>query len=264
MASTVPEAKGAPAQNGNADDIQTVPGRQVSIQLTKEQFEQLYLQPGGIAAKGDLTKRFGNPTGAALLSFVLTLTPLSVYLMQWKDVNATSVIAHTGVMYFTGGLGLWIAGLLEWVLGNTFPFTVFISFGSFWFTFAFLNQPLQAVAAAFPQGAATPQYNGAVAVFLISWGFLTFIYMIGSLRTNIAFVIVFLTITLAFFLLGAGYYAVGDADVGRATRLFKAGGALAFVCAISGWYITLSLILGSTGVFNVPLGDLSGFLSVRD
>lgn len=31
------------------------------VQLTPEQFERLYLQPGGVAAKGDLAKRVGNP-----------------------------------------------------------------------------------------------------------------------------------------------------------------------------------------------------------
>jgi hypothetical protein len=31
-------------------------GRQISVQLTPEQFERLYLQPGGAQAKGDLAK----------------------------------------------------------------------------------------------------------------------------------------------------------------------------------------------------------------
>ena len=31
------------------------------VQLSHEQFERLYLQSGGVAAKGDLTKRFANP-----------------------------------------------------------------------------------------------------------------------------------------------------------------------------------------------------------
>lgn len=30
--------------------------------LAPEQFEQLYLQPGGVGGKGDLSKRFANPT----------------------------------------------------------------------------------------------------------------------------------------------------------------------------------------------------------
>lgn len=34
------------------------------VQLTAEQFERLYLQPGGTAAKGDAAKRYGNPSVA--------------------------------------------------------------------------------------------------------------------------------------------------------------------------------------------------------
>lgn len=38
--------------------------RQISVQLTAEQFERLYLQPGGAKAKGDLAKvrSLTNPT----------------------------------------------------------------------------------------------------------------------------------------------------------------------------------------------------------
>ncbi|KAL8278340.1 hypothetical protein RQP46_009232 [Phenoliferia psychrophenolica] len=50
-------------------DIETAQGlqgganlsRQISIQLSHEQFEKLYLQPGGVRAKGDATQVFANP-----------------------------------------------------------------------------------------------------------------------------------------------------------------------------------------------------------
>ena len=81
-------------------------GRQISVTLTPEQFEQLYLQPGGVGGKGDLSKRFGNPTRTSQLTslacavqpdaekalyptalgiagFLLSLTPVSFYLMQF-------------------------------------------------------------------------------------------------------------------------------------------------------------------------------------
>ena len=34
-----------------------------------------------------------------------------------------------------------LGGFLEFILGNTFPFVVFISFGAFWLTFAATLQP---------------------------------------------------------------------------------------------------------------------------
>ena len=85
--------------------------------------------------------------------------------------------------------------------------------------------------------------------------------LLGSLRTNVAFVCLFFVLDLAFFLLAAAYFRIAD---GRAdyNQLLVAGGAFGFLTTLCGWYIMLCLVLGSTGMpFNVPLGDLSGFLS---
>lgn len=86
--------------------------------------------------------------------------------------------------------------------------------------------------------------------------------LLGSLRTNVVFVILFTVLDIDLFLLSAGYFRIGE---GRdPTTLFKAAGAFGFITAICGWWIMLALILGSTGMpFNVPLGDLSGFLAKK-
>jgi len=243
-------------------------GRQISVTLTPEQFEQLYLQPGGVGGKGDLSKRFGNPTPLGIAGFLLSLTPLSIYLMNFGQTTATSATAIIGAFYALGGVCMILAGLLEWVLGNTFPFFVFTTFGGYWIAFAILNDPMIGVAAAFSangnatEGSANPLFAEGVAVYLVVWGVLVFIYMIGSLRTNVVFVILFFTLDVAFFLLAAGYFRIGE---GRdPTSLLRAGGAFAFVTTLCGWWIMLALVLGSTGFpFSVPLGDLSGFLSKK-
>lgn len=86
--------------------------------------------------------------------------------------------------------------------------------------------------------------------------------LLGSLRTNIVFVILFTVLDINFFLLAAGYFRIGE---GRdPTNLFRAGGAFQFVTTLCGWWLMLALTLGSTGMpFNVPVGDLSGFLSKK-
>jgi hypothetical protein len=40
-------------------------------------FHRLYLQPGGVASKGDLAKRFANPTPLGIASFLICLTPFA-------------------------------------------------------------------------------------------------------------------------------------------------------------------------------------------
>lgn len=44
---------------------------------------------------------------------------------------------NRGSYYFQGGLLMIIGGVLEWVLGNTFPFLVFCAYGELPFGFAF-------------------------------------------------------------------------------------------------------------------------------
>lgn len=63
----------------------------------------------------------------ALLGFLLALSPLSCDLMGWRGAGGNG-IASIGAYYFMGGLLMLIGGVLEFFLGNTFPFVVFCSF----------------------------------------------------------------------------------------------------------------------------------------
>ncbi|CAG8970994.1 hypothetical protein HYALB_00007662 [Hymenoscyphus albidus] len=84
-----------------------------SISLSPELFEKLYLSSQN-AVNGELRKTFGNPT-----PFLL----------------------DTGSYYFFSGLLMSLGGVLEFILGNTFPFVVFMAFGAFWLTLASTLQP---------------------------------------------------------------------------------------------------------------------------
>ncbi|BGP27573.1 hypothetical protein JCM10295v2_006545 [Rhodotorula toruloides] len=233
--------------------------RQISVQLTAEQFERLYLQPGGQKAKGDLAKRFANPTPLGLASFLLCLTPFSCYLMGWIGTTTAAAPTLVGAMYFMGGLGLTVAGILEWILGNTFSSVVFFTFGSFWLSFGFLLQPLQGVATAL--GATSTEYNGGIALYLIWWACLNGIYLIASLRTNVVFVALFAFLEVDFWLLSTIYIKLAKASASHLPGLLKAAGAFGFLTTVCGWYLLLVLILDSTGwPIKLPVGDLSGFL----
>lgn len=100
-----------------------------------------------------------------------------------------------------------VGGLLEWVLGNTFSFVVFTSFGAFWLTFAATLQPFYMSyglyappGGAATEGLATVGFTASFGFFLLFMGVLCFIYLICSLRTNIVFVIIFFTLYETFFL----------------------------------------------------------------
>ncbi|KAM0745721.1 hypothetical protein T439DRAFT_330454 [Meredithblackwellia eburnea MCA 4105] len=237
--------------------------RQISVQLTPEQFERLYLQPGGQAAKGDLAKRFGNPTPLGVASFLLCLTPFSCLLMNWGGSTTTSAIVQSGAYYFIGGIGLYVSGIMEWVLGNTFPSTVFCTFGGFWLTFGYIQQPLQSLTTA-TDGATGPEYNMGLAIYLLWWAIITFVYLIASLRTNMVFVLLFIFLEITFDLLIAAFWNIAHAKVANLTNILHAAGAFAFLTAAMGWYLLIVLVFGSTGIpFALPVGDLSNFMTPR-
>lgn len=45
------------------------------------------------------------------------------------------------VYFFQGGILMTLGGLLEWVLGNSFPAVVFCSFGTFWLSYGGVLNP---------------------------------------------------------------------------------------------------------------------------
>ncbi|KAH8659159.1 GPR1/FUN34/yaaH family-domain-containing protein [Tricladium varicosporioides] len=241
-----------------------------SISISPELFEKIYLSPQN-QVKGDLRKTFGNPTPVALVGFLLSLSPLSADLMGWRGAGGNGA-AGIGSYYFFGGALMVIGGILEFVLGNTFPFVVFISFGAFWLSFAATLQPFYYAYGLYAppggteaDGLSTVGFTASFAFFLVFMGVLCFIYLICSLRTNIVFVVIFFTLVCAFGLLAGAYWqnanAIGNSDPAAARlagRLQIAAGAFTFVTSMAGWWIFAAIMLAALDFpFQIPVGDLS-------
>lgn len=97
--------------------------RQITVALTPEQYERLYFQP--TAAKGDLSKRLGNPTLLGVLGFLVPFTNTMFCVLGFQGASTASLAAICGPWYFFGGIAMVLSGLAEFILGNTFPFVVF-------------------------------------------------------------------------------------------------------------------------------------------
>lgn len=65
---------------------------------------------------------------SAVLGLVMALTPLSCDLMGWHGAGGAGA-ASTGVFFFMGGLLMVLGGVMEFLLGNTFPFVLFCGYG---------------------------------------------------------------------------------------------------------------------------------------
>jgi len=230
-----------------------------SLSISPELFEKIYLSPKN-QVSNNIRSTFGNPTPLALAGFLLSLTPLSNVLMGWQNAGGLGA-AETGVYYFFGGLLMLLGAFLEFVLGNTFPFVVFGTFGAFWLSFGATLTPYFNAAGAYqPNDLATassnPTFMSTFAFFQVYMGVLCFVYMIISLRTNVIFFLIFLLLIPTFGLLAAFFFGHGA----NAT-LAVAAGACAFVICLLGWYLFFVQLLAAVDFpLNLPVGDLSRFI----
>jgi len=206
--------------------------------MSPELFEKLYLSPQ-THVKGHLRSTFGNPTPLAVIGFVLSLTPLSCDLMGWRGAGGNGA-ASIGAFLFFGGLLMVVGGVMEFILGNTFPFVVFCSFGGFWLAFATTLTPFYNAYGAYSttnnplDGLNTTGFNASFGFFLVFFTLLCFIFLICSLRTNVVFVVIFLTVTLTLACLVGVYFQAAEGNVALAGRLKVA----------SRWSIRLRLWIG--------------------
>lgn len=154
-----------------------------------------------------------------------------------------------------------LGSILEFILGNTFPFVVFGSFGAFWLSFgATLTPYFNASAAYLPDNPAAassdPVFASTFAFFHVYMAVLDFIYMIIALRTNIVFVLIFTSLTAGFCCLSALFFSIGREDPN--TTYQHAAGGLFFTTCLLGWYLFFVQLLAAVDFpLNLPVGDLS-------
>lgn len=140
-----------PYAQGNGSSLQQTP---TNLTISNEQFERLYLSPRNQPVPGDLRKKFANPTILGVAGFAVGLTPLSAQLMGWRGAGAGAgnAAATVGATIWFGGMCLVIAGILEFFIGNSFPFLVFIAYGSHFLTYGSTFIPAWGAVSAYNDG----------------------------------------------------------------------------------------------------------------
>jgi succinate-acetate transporter protein len=138
-----------------------------------------------------------------------------------------------------------IAGIFEFILGNTFPMVVFIIYGSHWVNPAYLSDPAHGIVASYAAGevpgALSQAYNAGQGNYNVVMAIVSFIFLCGSLRINVPFVIVFLGLVFLFSFIAAADYQLGynatAAGAAHAVYYVKIAGEFGFVTMIMGWYV---------------------------
>ncbi|KAJ5745068.1 GPR1/FUN34/YaaH-class plasma membrane protein [Penicillium odoratum] len=196
----------------------------------------------------------GSPTVLGFIGLFLGLGPLSAEMMGWRDAGGGGA-AIVGVFWFSGGLLLIISCILEFILGNTFVYLVFGTYGSFYLSFAATLTPYFNAAAAYePSNPANPGFHRAFAFYPLYVGILSFFFFLVSVRTNLVYMLLFLCLTLGMELLAAAFWQLASLETASATRCQEASGALFFVSSMIAWYIILDGLMAAVAIpFKLPM-----------
>lgn len=136
-----------------------------------------------------------------------------------------------------------IAGICEFILGNTFPFVVFIIYGCHWCNLGYTADPSHGIVASYATttlpGTLSQEYNAGQGNYNVVMALITFIFLCGSLRINVPFVITFFALVFVFSFVAAGNYQLGynptAAGAEHAVYYFKIAGGFGFVTMMMGW-----------------------------
>jgi len=171
-----------------------------------------------------------DPGPLGLAGFAGTTFFLSVVNTNMLGASVEGVVL--GLALFYGGIAQLLAGMWEFVKGNTFGAVAFGSFGAFWLSYWYLTNHL-------PKAASNDVFH-AVAVYLLMWAIFTAYMSVAATRTTGAVLAVFVLLTLTFVALTIGWFD------NHSTNWIKVGGWLGIITAAAAWYASFAAVTNST------------------
>ena len=171
-----------------------------------------------------------DPAPLGLAAFGLTTFILSSVNAGLLPKPGEPVVLGCAFAY--GGLAQLCAGMWEFKRNNTFGATAFTSYGAFWIAFALLvtfniaNIPAEARPA-------------AVGTFLLAWSIFTVYMTVAATTLSRPVLVVFILLTITFFLLTIGAYT-------SQAGLTVLGGYLGLLTALGAWYASAITVIAST------------------
>jgi succinate-acetate transporter protein len=172
-----------------------------------------------------MPEKTANPGALGLGAFALTTFLLS--MVNAEIIAPASIGMVLPMAFFYGGLAQVLAGMWEFKTGNIFGATCFTSFGAFWLGLALMIvlEKTGTISAVPPAG---------LAVFLGAWGFFTLYATFAATKAPRGLLVLFIALTITFFLLAAGEYSTGSK---------LAGGYLGILVALIAWYDSAAILI---------------------
>jgi succinate-acetate transporter protein len=171
-----------------------------------------------------------DPGPLGLAAFAMTTFFLSSVNAGWLPTSVEGVVL--GLALFYGGIVQVLAGMWEFVKGNTFGAVAFSSYGAFWLSFWYLvaHVDLSATGGDAAKG---------VGFFLLGWTIFTLYMFVCSVRTSGVIALVFGLLLLTFLALTLGKLLA-------VTGLTTLGGYLGLLTAVAAWYGSMAAVMNAT------------------
>jgi len=218
-------------------------------------------QPG--LYKPTTERKFANPAPLGLSAFALTTFVLSLVNVNARGVAAPNIVV--ALAYGYGGLVQLLAGMWEMAVGNTFGATALSSYGGFWLSLAIVLTPggFDIVSAYSGDGKDPNAFNSAFGFFLMGWFIFTTILLICTLRSTVAFFLLFFFLDIAFLLLAiARFYSTDGVE---SVTINRAGGYFGLFAAFMAWYNALAGIADdSNSFFVIPVAHFPWSVKGRE
>lgn len=191
-----------------------------------------------------------DPIPLGLSAFAFTTAVLGCtyagFILPRGGVGISLVVAAA---LFYGGIVQILAGMWEFRKDNTIAATIFSSYGGFLVAFGIVFLPGFGIFQALNQAAIL---HLALGLFFLCWTIFSGVLFLGSLRTNLALLIILALMFLSYLFLTIGELAGGS------VVLLVIGGWLGIATALVAWYTALADMLRSTdGAFKLPMGWIS-------
>ncbi|CAE6353917.1 unnamed protein product [Rhizoctonia solani] len=195
-------------------------------------------QPGFPIHRG---RRLANPAPLGMFALAATTLMWSLYNARTRGLyQINAVIAQALAV---GGLVQLLAGMWEFVTGNTFAATAFSILGGFWISYGIMYWPYSGSLVGY---GTEGELGSALGIYFMVWMIVVFMLLLGSIRGSIP-------LAATFFFLFLMYMLVGIAHFTGRTGIRRAGGVIGCVASFIAFYTgAVGLHTRDTTFYNLP------------
>ncbi|KAI5965101.1 hypothetical protein KGF57_000894 [Candida theae] len=182
-----------------------------------------------------------NPAPVGLFAFGVGCLLMGLYNARVMGITIPEVAVSIACFY--GGLCTTLAGLLEFFTGNTFAFTLLLSYGGYWFSYAAIFIPQFGIAAAYAEDPV--QFQNAVGLYLIAWTIWTYIVVSLLLKSTLGFVLMFVFLGLTYLVMAVSLFTEN-------LTVARAGGIIGIITSVIAFYNAFAGVATPFNSYFVP------------